>query len=140
MSVCRGVTVATTLLDERDRRAGAKQIAAKDAGDEIVINLPPEVDGQIDVELFDRSSQEAQLVERQTVFRQPQHNSASTCLPRKSVTILARKCSSRSRSSMKAAAAGDTRLGIRVWNEQLVQQADEQPLLWPTPCETHRTK
>jgi hypothetical protein len=129
-AVCRGVSVASVAAEAGPAAAAKKEAQSAAAGDVLTLELPPEADGLIDVELYDRSSGEPQLVARTTVFREPQRQLRIEMPPPKmrfapgeEVRLPVQVVDEQNRP------AADTRLGVRVWNEELVQQAEEQPVL-----------
>jgi hypothetical protein len=105
--------------EQRDQLANNIQLA-----------LPPEADGQIEVALLDPATSPPQLVSRNYVYREPARklqidvgNLKERFAPGERVQVTLQVSDEAGRP------AADTRLGVRLWNEQLVQRNAEQPLL-----------
>jgi hypothetical protein len=129
---CRGITVATGSWPPNDpalSRADESGASKKEIN-QISLPLPPEVDGLIEVAFFDRTASAAGPVQRQWVYREPQRKLQielqgikGRVAPGEEVKLTLRV------TDENGQPAADTRVGVRVWNEQLVQQSAESPVL-----------
>jgi hypothetical protein len=133
---CRGVTVAATSESQAAAKEGSADEAkvadrkAKLASRQVTVALPPEADGLMEVEIYDQKSDQLEPLQRNLVYRQPL---------RKLVVELPefhKQVAAGDEIEMKIRVADEngrpaanTRLGIRVWNERLVQQLGDRPLL-----------
>ncbi len=129
--MCRGVTVAeATDTDDSAVRANTADRKAQSGQRQVTLSLPPEVDGLLEVEVFDQASDEPEPAQRALVFRQPLKklqvelaDFRERVAPGSEVDVKLRV------TDEKGQAAANTRLGVRVWNERLVKQMGERPLL-----------
>jgi hypothetical protein len=127
----RGVTVATASAPEGGTHS--KNVLSKEAqqsGGQFSLALPPEADGLIEVDVFDRSSNETEPAQRQFAYRQPLRKLQielpqvqERFAPGQEVELTLR-C-----TDENGKPAADTRLGVRVWNERMIQESGEQPVL-----------
>lgn len=134
---CRGAQVATTVhsppaaltnADSKQENYQAKKQQASPA--ELVLDLPPEADGLIEVALYDRTTQEPILLEQHQLYREPLQQlnievarSKDRYAPGEQVDLQLRVTDEAGRP------AANARLGVRVWNELSVQQAAEPPVM-----------
>jgi hypothetical protein len=131
-ATCRGVTVATGSWPPDEStfsRADGGGTMKKEVS-QISLPLPPEADGLIEVALFDRRASTAGPVQRQWVYREPRRklqielpDIRGRVAPGEDVQLTLRV------TDEHGLPATDTRVGVRVWNEQLVQQSAELPVL-----------
>ncbi|HMC10933.1 MAG TPA: hypothetical protein VKH44_06570, partial [Pirellulaceae bacterium] len=127
----RGVTIATASAPESATHpANGLSKESQQSGGQFSLALPPEADGLIEVDVFDRSSSETEPAQRQFAYRQP--------LRRLQIELpliqerfatgqeveLTLRC-----TDENGKPAADTRLGVRVWNERMIQESGEQPVL-----------
>jgi hypothetical protein len=129
-ATCRGVTVATTNAPEFVPASKNTTGKAVSSGDQISLALPPEADGLIEIEVFDRSLGESPPVHREQVYREPTRrlqidlpNVAGRYAPGQEVELALQVTDERGQP------AANTRVGVRVWNERVVRQSNEQPML-----------
>jgi hypothetical protein len=131
-AICRGVTVGTASVTESKPRtsSAASRETAQSSENQVSLALPPEADGWIEVALFDRSTAQAEPAHREFVYREPLRklqielpDIKPRFAPGEEVQLTLRVTDENGRP------AADTRLGVRVWNEQLVRQSAEQPVL-----------
>jgi hypothetical protein len=128
---CRGVTVSAT-SDAENAAADAKSGAMKNkiGPRQVTVQVPPEADGLMEVEVFDQSSIQAEPLQRKLIYRQPLRKLVvelpdfrNQVAPGEDVELKLHVVDE------KGEAATNTRVGIRVWNERLVQQLGDRPLL-----------
>src|SRR5205823_13566367 len=107
-----------------------KKESSEQASRQFSLALPPEADGQIEVALFDRASGSAEPLQRQLVYRQPARklqidlpDLKQRFAPGEQVQLNLQV------TDETGHPVPDARLGVRVWNERLVQQSGEQPVL-----------
>lgn len=131
-AICRGVTVASTAVAEnKTRSSGAFSDGAPQSREyRLSIPVPPEADGMIEIALFDREKSALEPVHREYVYREPLRklqialpDLKSRFSPGEQVQLTLRVTDENGRP------AAGARVGARVWNEQLVQQSAEQPVL-----------
>jgi len=129
-AVCRGVTVATATASGTKTQSAIAGLGGKSDAGEIQLALPPEADGVIEVDLFDRSSSEETPVRRELVYREPLRklqielpDVKSRYAPGEAVQLTLRVRDEQGR------VAASTRLGVRVWNESIVEQTGERPVM-----------
>jgi hypothetical protein len=130
-AVCRGVTVGTASLDENKSRGRAlARESGQAGGQQLSLSLPPEADGLIEVEFFDRSANTKEPAHRQYVYREPQRklkielpDLSARFAPGEEVQL------SLQVTDENGQPAPDTRLGVRIWNEQFVRQSIEPVVL-----------
>ena len=140
---CRGVTVASVPLDElRNPSAGQVALRTKTADGEpadtseqapdreqLLIDLPAEVAGELQLVLLDHSTSPPQVVEQETAYRLPVRQLGvevsglkGEYAPGELVEVRVKVADEQQRPSQAT-------LGVRVWNEQLVQNANIEPVL-----------
>jgi len=132
--LCRGVTVAATSENEAAAKGSSLDEArladrrAKIGQRQVAVPLPPEVDGLMEVEIYDQSSDEP--LQRNLVYRQPLRklvvqipNLQNRVAPGDDIELKLHVVDEKGNS------ASNTRVGVRVWNEPLVQQLGDRPLL-----------
>lgn len=128
-AVCRGVTVATSLHDP----AATANAAAKKAQlptTELQLDLPPEADGVVDVFVFDRSQGEAALVNQQSFYREPLRKLNIELTGEKPRFVPGERVQLGLRvTDEQGKPAPDALVGVRVWNEMVLAQSAEQPVL-----------
>ena len=131
-ATCHGATVATTVHHPASTLTNqiGKLEKAQASSPEIMLDLPPEADGLIEVSIYERTSQEPVLVEQRQVYRQPLKQlqievakGKARFAPGEQVDLSLRVTDEAGRP------AANTRLGVRVWNEMSVQQTEQQPVL-----------
>ncbi len=129
--MCRGVTVAeATDTDDSASRANLADRKAQPGQRQVTLALPPEADGLLEVEVFDQASDQPEPVQRALVFRQPLKKLQVELTDfRERVASGADVEVKLKVTDEKGQAAANTRLGVRVWNERLVKQLGERPLL-----------
>lgn len=128
---CRGVTVATTSEPAEATTASNTADRKGQIGQrQVTLSLPPEADGLMEVEVFDQASEESEPAQRALVFRQPLRRLQvelsefrDHVAPGEEVAVKLRVMDETGKP------AANARLGIRVWNERLVKQLGERPLL-----------
>jgi hypothetical protein len=138
----RGATVAQATVDSlagsEQKQSDEKQPPARKAeiaNQQFALSLPPEAEGLIEVDLFDKStfdkSKDAQQpADRQFVYRQSQRrlkiespNARSQYNPGEEVALTLR-CTDESGNP-----APNARLGVRVWKESAIRESGEEPVL-----------
>src|SRR5262245_2042196 len=132
----RGVPVASQVVNSaaRSERKGRTQAGPANktdfAQEQLSLTLPPEADGLVEVQLFDESKKQQEPVDRQYVVRQPTRrlridvpDAKARYSPGEQVALTVR-C-----TDEKGKPAADTRLGVRVWNENAIRQSGEEPVL-----------
>jgi hypothetical protein len=128
----RGVTVANSNVTPEQQKASAltRNKAGQASSNNVQFALPPEADGPIEVALLDPTSSPPQLVSRNYVYREPARKLQIDVRDLKERFAPGERVKVTLQVSDEAGRpAADTRLGVRLWNEQLVQQNAEQPLL-----------
>jgi hypothetical protein len=133
---CRGVMVAATSESQatgKETNADEAKVAdrrAKLASRQVTVALPPEADGLMEVEIYDQNSNQSEPVQRNLVYRQPLRKLVvelpefqKQVAPGDEIEVKLRVVDE------KGQPAANTRLGVRVWNERLVQQLRDRPLL-----------
>jgi hypothetical protein len=129
-AACRGAIVATTVHAPSSPPPSAldRLEKAQSAAPHLVLELPPEADGLIEISFYDRTSQEPVLVEQRQVYRQPLKQlqievakGKERFSPGEQVNLAFRVTDEAGRP------AANARLGVRVWNELSVQQSEEPP-------------
>ena len=127
----RGRDVAEKQIDA-EKEVAAKDVAdgrtQKKSGQEVVFELPPEVIGPVEMQLYDLDSYE--LLQRQVAVRESPRKLNVGILGMKdayapgevvSLTLLF--------TDENGQPAPGTQVGVRLWNEPLVQSLGKQPLL-----------
>jgi hypothetical protein len=132
----RGATVAEATLNappsgdaQKDKAVFGGENKAQ-AAEQVAVTVPPEAEGLLEVDVFDRSKQQTQPVERQLVYRQPRRRlnidvaGAKARYAPGEQAELKLQC-----TDERGAPAANTRLGVRVWNEVAIQQSGDEPVL-----------
>jgi hypothetical protein len=129
--MCRGVTVAeATDTDDSGARANTADRKAQSGQRQVTVALPPEADGLLEVEVFDQASDEPEPVQKALLFREPlkklqvELSDFRERVPPGAEVEVKLKV-----TDEKGQPAANIRLGVRVWNERLVKQLGERPLL-----------
>ncbi|HEY2414339.1 MAG TPA: hypothetical protein VGI40_18990 [Pirellulaceae bacterium] len=139
--LCRGVTVAATSENEtpsaqensKESSTDEAKLAdrkAKIGQRQITVPLPPEADGLMEVEIYDQNSNQPEPVQRNLVYRQPLRKLVvelpdfrTQVAPGDDVELKLHVVDETGNP------AANTRVGVRVWNEPLVRQLGDRPLL-----------
>jgi hypothetical protein len=127
-AVCRGVTVATATVGDKQAPVAFQRPLAEKTAQQVKLDLPPEADGLIDIEWFDLAAGDRAPVFRNSVYREPERSL------RIDLAAAKRQFAPGERVQLtlqvrdeKGRPAADSRLGVRVWNEQAVQLSGEEP-------------
>jgi hypothetical protein len=134
--LCRGVTVASSSENEtanKENNLDQAKLAdrkAKAGQRQVTVPLPPEADGLMEVEVFDQASDNTEPLQRTLVYREPLKRLVvelpdfhKQVAPGDDVELKLHVVDEQGQS------AANARLGVRVWNERLVQQLGDRPLL-----------
>jgi hypothetical protein len=124
----RGSSTATDLgraesADSRSEAAGVRQFT---------LSLPPEADGQVEVEVLDLEQTPPQVIESYAFYRQPSRElQIDFVSPRETQTRFApgETVKMRLRVQNEQGEAAPAALGVRIWSETAIQETGEPVLL-----------
>jgi hypothetical protein len=126
-AICRDVTVVSQSVDPSPSQAAIE--AGDKAGQRITLDLPPEADGAIRVELVDQSQSPPQVLSQHHFFRQPAKELAIEREGWQKEYAPGEVVKLRLKVSDESGRATSATLGVRVWNEASIAAAGGEPPL-----------